>query len=75
MNPADQPLNKDELDLLPFDFKDAYYTAPDSTDTCYYFAKWHGRPAYSTDLNQGWFYEDNDSDVTLDQWEGHYPGF
>src|SRR5882762_427402 len=75
MNPADQPLNKDELDLLPFDFKDAYYTAPDSTNTCYYFTKWHGRLAYSTNLNQGWFYEDDDSDVTLEQWEHHYPGF
>ena len=53
MNPEDRPLNKDELDLLPFDFKDAYYAKPDSTDTCYYFAKWHGHLAYSTDLNQG----------------------
>jgi len=75
MNIEDRPLNKDELDLLPFDFKDAYYAKPDSTNTQYYFAKWHGRLAYSTDLNQGWFYEDDDSDVTLEQWENHYPGF
>jgi len=42
MNPDDRTLTKDELDQLPFDFKDAYYAAPDSTDTQYYFAKWHG---------------------------------
>jgi hypothetical protein len=50
MNDEDRPLNKDELDQLPFDFKDAYYAKPDSTNTQYYFAKWHGRLAYSTDL-------------------------
>jgi hypothetical protein len=75
MNDEDRPLNKEELDQLPFDFKDAYYAKPDSTNTQYYFAKWHGCLAYSTDLNQGWFYEDDDSDVTLEQWENHYPGF
>jgi hypothetical protein len=75
MNPDNQPLNKEELDLLPFDFKDTYYAAPDSTNTSYYFTKWHGRILYSSDLNKGWFYENDDSDLTLDHWEQHYPGF
>src|SRR5712671_3145166 len=75
MNPGDRPLNKEETNLLPFDFLNAYYATPGSTDTSYYFARWHGRLAYSIDLNRGWHYEDDDSDVTLDHWEDHYPGF
>jgi hypothetical protein len=75
MNPSEQPLNKEELDLLPFDFKDAYYAAPDSTDTSYYFAKWHSHLTYSSQLDKGWFFKDDDSDVTLDHWENHYPSF
>src|SRR5712675_493410 len=75
MNPDDRPLTKEETDLLPFDFLDAYYAKPDSTNTSYYFARWHGRLAYSIDLNRGWCYEDDDTDVTLDHWEDHYPGF
>src|SRR5712672_4679845 len=75
MNPDDRPLTKEETDLLPFDFLDAYYAKPDSTNTCYYFASWHGRLAYSINLNRGWCYEDDDTDVTLDHWEDHYPGF
>src|SRR5712672_185463 len=75
MNPDDRPLTKEETDLLPFDFLNAYYAAPDSTNTSYYFARWHGRLAYSIDLNRGWCYEDDDTDVTLDHWEDHYPGF
>jgi Retrotransposon gag protein len=75
MNPEDRPLNKEELDLLPFDFKDAYYAAPDPHGTSYYFAKWHGRLVYSTNPNEGWFFDDNDSDVGLNHWEQYYPGF
>src|SRR5712671_3241610 len=75
MNPDNQPLTKEETDLLPFNFLNAYYAAPDSTNTSYYFARWHGRLAYSIDLNRGWCYEDDDTDVTLDHWEDHYPGF
>src|SRR5712672_1996601 len=75
MNPDDRPLTKEETDLLPFNFLNAYYAAPDSTNTSYYFARWHGRLTYSIDLNRGWCYEDNDTDVTLDHWEDHYPGF
>src|SRR5712672_335943 len=75
MNPDNRPLTKEETDLLPFDFLNAYYAAPDSTNTSYYFARWHGRLAYSIDLNRGWCYEDDDTDITLDHWEDHYPGF
>src|SRR5712672_3408661 len=75
MNPDDQPLTKEETDLLPFYFLNAYYAAPDSTNTSYYFARWHGRLAYSIDLNRGWCYKEDNSDITLDHWEDHYPGF
>ena len=75
MNPGDRPLTKEETNLLPFDFLDAYYTTPDSTNTSYYFARWHGCLAYSIDLNRAWCYEDDDSDITLDHWKDHYHGF
>src|SRR5712672_3586653 len=75
MNTEGRPLSKGETDLLPLEFLDAYYAKPDTTNTCYYFARWHGRLLYSIDLNRGWNYEDDDTDVTLDHWEDHYPGF
>src|SRR5712671_5479989 len=75
MNPDDRPLNKEETNLLPFDFIDTYYAAPDSNNTSYYFTRWHSRLAYSIDLNRGWCYKDDNSDVTLDHWEDHCPSF
>src|SRR5712671_3146905 len=75
MNPGNRPLNKEETDLLPFDFLNTYYAAPDSTNTSYYFARWHGHLAYSIDLNRGWCYEDDDTDVTLDHWKTTTPVF
>jgi hypothetical protein len=65
----------DHLRRLPYEFQDLEIFHIKSTDEWSYYAKWEGKSVSSQNLSGPWFFEDEEREITVEDWNALYPGY
>jgi hypothetical protein len=65
----------DHLRRLPYGFQDLEIFYIEPADEWSYYAKWEGKSVSSSDLSGPWFFEDEEREITKEDWNALYPGY
>jgi hypothetical protein len=69
------PATDKDLHRLPYGFQDLEIFYVNETDEWSYYAKWEGKPVSSHHPSGPWFFEDEDQEITKEDWNALYPGY
>jgi Retrotransposon gag protein len=65
----------DDLCRLPYGFQDLEVFHVEETDEWSYYAKWEGKTVSSNHPTGPWFFEDEEQEITKEDWNTLYPGY
>jgi hypothetical protein len=74
MSTIETPTTED-LRHLPYGFQDLEVFYVKETDEWSYYAKWEGKPVSSHHPSGPWYFEDDEREITKEDWNTLYPGY